>query len=77
MIQFEDLDLICRVGNRFYKLVIDSRDPLFDCCERCALLDDPLCHVMPCFSNIYNFHCHYEEIPKETCVAMRLYGDLR
>lgn len=77
MIDFENLDLICRIGNRFYKLVIDGRDPLFDCCGRCELLDDPLCRKISCLSTKYDFHYHYEEISKKTCDAMRLHGYVR
>lgn len=64
MIQFEDLDLICRVENDFYKLVIDGVWAPLDACSKCAFLDKSLCDDMPCYDKKYNFNFHYEEIPK-------------
>ena len=77
MIHFEDLDLICRIDNHFYKLVIDGQEPLADCCERCALDMIKTCSMVTCSAVKYKMHFHYEEISKETCDAMRLFAHKR
>lgn len=64
MIQFEDLDLICRVGNHFYKVVIDGFRPLLNACEKCAFFDNSLCDNFACNSAKFNFYYRYEKIHK-------------
>ena len=71
MIKFEDLDLICRVDNHFYKVVIDGFMTLLYECDRCALFNESLCDYLACNSAKFNIHYHYEEITEETCNAMR------
>ena len=71
MIQFEDLDLICRVDNHFYKLVVTGSYPDLNAESKCALAGTSLCGIMPCLSYKFKMFFYYEEISKETCNAMR------
>ena len=71
MIKFEDLDLICRVDNHFYKVVIDGFMPPLYACKKCALFGNSLCNNLACNSPQFKFHYHYEEITKETYNALR------
>lgn len=77
MIQFEDLDLICRVDNHFYKLVVSGWSPDLYAKRKCALAGTSLCGIMPCVSYKFKMFFHYEEISDETMAAMRRLCDER
>lgn len=71
MIDFENLDLICRVNNHFYKLVVSGSYPDLNAETKCALAGTSLCGIMPCVSYKFKMFFYYEEISDETMAAMR------